>query len=71
MRMNEAVLFPAIPHPNMYDHYREVMSMSDYVHTGQKTAVVSRVAESRLLFAACYVLSLLRALIRRLIPWCR
>jgi hypothetical protein len=69
--MNEANLFPVIPHPYAERHNPEVMSMSDYVHTGRrsKLSVENGTVESRLMFAACYVLFLLRAIALRLLPW--
>lgn len=45
--------------------------MSDYVETGRrpKITVPSRTIESRLMFGACYVLFLFRAVVTRLMPW--
>ena len=45
--------------------------MSDYVHTADrpKTHGENRTIESRLMFGACYVLFLLRAVVARLMPW--
>lgn len=45
--------------------------MSDSVHTGRrsKMSVENRTIESRLMFGACYVLFLLRAVISRVMPW--
>jgi hypothetical protein len=49
---------------------REVKSMSDYVHDGRhpKLLAESSPIESRLLFAACYVIFLCRAIVIRLMP---
>jgi hypothetical protein len=71
MRMNEANLFPVIPHLHVERHNREVTSMSDYVHTGRrsKISVESAAIESRLIFGACYVLLLFWAAVTRLMPW--
>jgi hypothetical protein len=70
MRMNEANLFPMIPHLYVERHTPEVTSMSDYVHTGRrsKLLVESGTIESRLMFGACYVLFLFRAVAIRLMP---
>jgi hypothetical protein len=71
MRMIEANLFPVIPYLHQQQNDREVMPMSDYVHTGRRTKIFmeQRTIESRLMFAACYLLFLLRAVATRLIPW--
>lgn len=71
MRMIEAGLFPVIPQPYPQSDNREVTSMSDYVHTGRRQRILGegRTIESRLMFGACYVLFLLRAIARRLMPW--
>lgn len=73
MRMIEANLFPAIPQLHAERHNREVTSMSDYVHTGRRSRLSTENAtiESRLMFGACYVLFLFRAVILRLLPWRR
>lgn len=73
MRMNEANLFPVIPHLYAERHTPEVTSMSDYVHTGRraKVSVENGAIESRLMFGACYVLFLFRAVGIRLMPWHR
>jgi hypothetical protein len=73
MRMSEASLFPVIPHLHVERHNREeVKSMSDYVHTGRRSKISSEsTIESRLMFAACYVLFLFRAAAARLMPWHR
>ncbi len=49
------------------------MSMSDYVHSGRRSrdSVESATFESRLMFGACYVLFLFRAVVLRLLPWRR
>ena len=39
MRMNEANLFPVIPHLHVERHNREVTSMSDYVHSGRRSKI--------------------------------
>ncbi|HEX7566386.1 MAG TPA: hypothetical protein VF396_24505 [Bradyrhizobium sp.] len=71
MRMNEANLFPVIPHLYVERHTPEVMSMSDYVHTGRRSRIwfENGTIESRLMFSACYVLFLFRAVAARLMPW--
>ena len=71
MRMTEANLFPAIPHLHVQRLNREVISMSDYVQDGRRprTPVESATLESRLMFAACYLLFLVRAVVTRLMPW--
>jgi hypothetical protein len=68
--MAEANLFPVIPYLHLQQHDREVTSMSDYVHTGRRTKIFTehRTIESRLMFAAFYLLFLLRAVATRLIP---
>ncbi len=73
MRMIEANLFPAIPHPHAERYPREVTSMSDYVHHGRRfrPSAESATIESRLMFAACYGLYLTRAIMLRLLPWRR
>lgn len=45
--------------------------MSDYVHTGRRSKQFAETwtIESRLMFAACYLLFLLRAVVARLMPW--
>ena len=45
--------------------------MSDYVDTGRRSKglVASWNIESRLMFGACYVLFLFRAVVTRLLPW--
>ena len=47
--------------------------MSDYVHTGRRSKQFAETGtvESRLMFAACYLLFLLRAVVTRLMPWRR
>jgi hypothetical protein len=69
--MIEANLFPAIPLLHAERHNREVTSMSDYVHTGRRSKLSAENAtiESRLMFGACYVLFLFRAVVMRLMPW--
>jgi hypothetical protein len=69
--MSEANLFPVIPYLHVQEHNREVISMSDYVHTGRrsKPAVEHRDIESRLMFCAFYSLCLFRAAVTRLVPW--
>jgi hypothetical protein len=71
--MNEANPFPAMPHLQAECHNREVRSMSDYVHTGRRLRQSAERAaiESRLMFGACYVLFLFRAVVIRLMPWRR
>ena len=45
--------------------------MSDYVHTGRRSRVLpdSAALEQRLMFGACYVLFLVRAVVTRAMPW--
>jgi len=71
MRMIEANLFPAIPYLHVQKHDREVTSMSDYAHSGRrsKTLAEHRTIEYRLMFGACYLLSLASAIVGRLTPW--
>ncbi len=47
--------------------------MSDYVHAGRRQKISSEGSafESQLMFAACYVLFLVRAIATRLLPWHR
>ena len=47
--------------------------MSDYVHTGRRSRVLpdSAALEQRLMFGACYVLFLVRAVVTRAMPWRR
>ena len=71
MRMMEASLYPVIPHLHAEHHNREMMPMSDYVDTDRrsKTSAENGTIESRLMFGACYVVFLLRAVVIRLMPW--
>ena len=70
MRMTEGSLYPVIPYLHADRHNREVTSMSDYIHSGRRSKLFAeRSIESRLMFGACYVLLLLRALATRLMPW--
>lgn len=71
MRMTEASLYPVIPYLHVRQHDWEETSMSDYVHTGRrsKTLAEHRTIEYRLMFAACYLFSLVSAIIARLMPW--
>ena len=73
MRMNEANLYPVIPYLHVRSHDREVTSMSDYVQTGRRSKLFAehRNIESRLMFGACYLLFLARAILTRLMPWRR
>ncbi len=73
MRMTEANLFPAIPHLHVERPNREVTSMSDYVHSDRRSKIWSEngTIESRLMFGACYVLFLFRAIAIRMMPWHR
>lgn len=73
MRMIEANLFPVMPQFYAQHHNREVTSMSDYVDTGRRSKglVASWNIESRLMFGACYLLFLLRAMLTRVMPWRR
>jgi hypothetical protein len=71
MRMLEASLYPVIPYLHVQEHDQEATSMSDYVHTGRnaKQPTDNRTIESRLMFGACYLLFLVRAIVTRLMPW--
>jgi hypothetical protein len=71
MSMIEAGLFPVLPQFAAPGHNREVTSMSDTVHTGRRSrhSAERGIIESRLMFAACYVAFLLRAVATRLMPW--
>ncbi len=71
MRMIEENLFPVMPQFYAQHHNREVTSMSDYVDTGRRSRrlVASWNIESRLMFGACYLLFLLRAMLTRVMPW--
>ena len=70
MRMVEAGLFPAIPHPHVQGRNREVMSMSDYAYGDRpKTQGGDKSVETRVMFGACYLLSLASAIVGRLTPW--
>jgi hypothetical protein len=71
--MSEPNLFPVIPQFYVHHHNREVTSMSDYVDTGRRSKglVASGNIESRLMFGACYLLFLLRAMLTRMTPWRR
>ena len=71
MRMTEASLYPVIPYLHVQQHDWEVTSMSDYAHTGRrsKTLAEHRTIEYRLMFGACYLLSLAGAIVARLTPW--
>lgn len=73
MRMNEASLFPVIPHLYVERQTPEVMSMSDYVHADRRSKIrlENGTIESRLMFGACYVMFLFRAVAIRLMPWRR
>ena len=73
MRMIEANLFPVMPQFHAQHHNREVTSMSDFVDTGRRSkgSVASWNIESRLMFGACYLLFLLRAMLARVMPWRR
>jgi hypothetical protein len=68
--MLEANLYPVIPHLHFDGQIREMTSMSDFVHTARppELSAESRTFEPRLLFGACYVLFLSRAVVRRLVP---
>ena len=71
MRMTEASLYPVIPYLHVRQHDWEVTSMSDYAHSGRrsKTLAEHRTIEYRLMFGACYLLSLASAIVGRLTPW--
>jgi hypothetical protein len=59
-----------ISRPNMRNPRLE-MTMSDYVHTDRRSRVFQDHAaiESRVMFGACYVLFLTRAVVTRAMPW--
>jgi hypothetical protein len=71
MRMIEANLYPAIPYLHVQQHDREETSMSDFVHADrrEKVSAERRTIEYRLMFGACYLLSLAGAIVTRLTPW--
>lgn len=71
MRMTEASLYPVIPYLHVQRHDWEVTSMSDYVHSGRRSKALTehRTIEYRLMFGACYLLSLAGAILKRLTPW--
>lgn len=71
MRMTEANLFPVLPQFHAQHQNREVTSMSDYVDTGRRSKgfVAGGNIEPRLLFGACYLPFLLRAILSRVMPW--
>jgi hypothetical protein len=70
MRMTQPSLFPVIPQFYAQHHNPEVKPMSEYVDGGRSKALVgSRNIESRLMFGACFVAFLLRAMFTRLMPW--
>src|SRR6187399_1213980 len=71
VRMTEASLYPVIPYLHVQQHDWEVTSMSDYAHSGRrsKTLAEHRTVEYRLMFGACYFLSLASAIVGRLTPW--
>ena len=73
MRMIEADLFPVMPHFYAQHHNSEVTSMSDLVDTGRRSKglVANWNVESRLMFGACYLLFLVRAVLARVVPWHR
>lgn len=73
MRMIEADLFPVMPQFYAQHHNQEVTSMSDLVDTGRRSKglVANWNIESRLMFGACYLLFLLRAMLARVMPWRR
>ena len=69
MSVTEANLFAALPPLSLEGQTREVTSMSDLVHAGRTVLTAeNRTFEPRLLFGTCYVLFLLRAVARRLMP---
>ena len=70
MRMTEASLYPVIPYLHV-QHNWEVTSMSDYVHTDRtsKQPGENRTIEFRLMFVVCYLLFLVPAIAKRLMPW--
>jgi hypothetical protein len=71
--MIEANLFPVMPQFFAQHHTREVTSMSDLVDTGRRSKGLTENwnIESRLMFGACYLLFLLRAMLARVMPWRR
>jgi len=73
MRMTEANLFPVMPQFHAQHQNREVTSMSDYVDTGRRSKgfFASGRIETRLMFATCYLLFLLNAVLTRIMPWRR
>ena len=70
MRMVKAGLFPVIPHPHVQGRNREVISMSDYAYGDRpRTQGANKSVETRVMFGACYMAFMLRAVVARLIPW--
>jgi hypothetical protein len=71
--MTEVNLFPVMPQFHALHQNLEVTSMSDYVDTGRRSKgfVASGNIETKLMFAACYVLFLLNAILTRVRPWRR
>jgi hypothetical protein len=68
--MIESGLFPVIPYSHVQGHNREVTSMSGYAYGDRpKTQVENNAIESQVMFGACYVAFLLRAVVSRLTPW--
>jgi hypothetical protein len=69
--MTEANLFPVLPQFHAQHQNREVTSMSDYADTGRRSKgfVAGGNIEPRLLFGACYLPFLLRAILSRVMPW--
>jgi hypothetical protein len=71
--MIEVNLFPVMPQYYAQRHNQEVTSMSDYADTGRRSRgfVANWNIESRMMFGACYLLFLLRAMLTRVMPWRR
>lgn len=71
MKMTEVNLFPVLPQFHTQRQNREVTSMSDYVDAGRRSKgfAAGGNIEHRLLFGACYLPFLLRAILSRAMPW--
>ncbi|MGT2435217.1 hypothetical protein ACU4GH_04285 [Bradyrhizobium betae] len=70
MRMVEAGVLPVITHPHVQGRNREVTPMSDYAYGDrQKIQGGDKSVETRVMFGACYMAFLFRAVVARLTPW--
>ncbi len=70
MRVVKASVFPVVSHPHLQGRNREVISMSDYAYGDRpKMQGANKSVETRVMFGACYMAFLFRAVVARLIPW--